>query len=60
MDNSKLETTIKGLISLAETELDNFDDRKAFLEGELHAYNKILTLLKPVHKGMDAIYYADF
>lgn len=50
MDNPKLETIIKGLITLIETELSNFDDRKAFLEGELHAYNKVLTLLKPTHE----------
>lgn len=45
MDESKLETIIKGLISLAETELNNFDDRTHFLKGELHAYNKVLQLL---------------
>lgn len=41
----KLKVIIKGLIELAETELENFDDRVSFIKGELHAYNKILKIL---------------
>lgn len=45
MTINKLKIIIKGLIELAETELENFDDRVSFIKGELHAYNKILKLL---------------
>ena len=46
MNTNKLKTTIQGLIKVKQAEHNSFYDEATFIEGEIHAYHKILKLLK--------------
>lgn len=51
MNTNKLKTTIQGLIKLKQAEHNSFYDEATFIEGEIHAYHKILKLLKGESNG---------